>query len=268
LRILISLSANDTFPYDISYHHNLQGFIYRLIKQTGYANLHDRRGCKFFSFSNIIPPSRTVQSGSMRNLIVASPSQNLIKALQDKMKMLVGSTIKIGRMSFKLEDSKLFDLKLPEGFQDCNLISGTPIIVRIPRYRLPEYGINPARDYDYVYWRKEYTPTAFIKQLEENLIKKYNEYHDAEVEPTKSLFEKLRFRKQVAIPLLMRGQETTIIGTLWEFQFSLLNNVKRQILQFGLDAGFGEMNSLGFGFINLHNNRKEVISSMNNGMVS
>jgi CRISPR-associated endoribonuclease Cas6 len=188
--------------------------------------------------------------------------------MQHKVDSIKGTVIKIGEMTFKLKSSKIFDMKIPEGFQDCKLIAGTPIIVRIPRYRLPEYGITPRRDYDYVYWRKEYTPTAFIKQLEENLIKKYNEYHDAEVEPTTQLFETLRFRKQVATPLLMRGQETTIIGTLWEFQFTSLINVKNQILQFGLDAGFGEMNSLGFGFMNLHDNRKEVTSSMNNSMVS
>jgi len=102
-----------------------------------------------------------------------------------------------------------------------------------------------------VYWRTEHTPTTFIKQLEENLWKKYCEYFSAKEQPELLLFEKLKFRKQVAVPLRMRGQETTLIGTLWDFHFGPTDDMKRRILQFGLDAGFGEMNSLGFGFMNV-----------------
>jgi len=233
------------------YHHNLQGFIYRLIKFSGYDGLHDRRGCKFFSFSNLIPPSRTVQPGSLKNLVIASPDSDFVRAVQSEAKKVEGTVIKIGAMNFRLLDSRLLDARLPEDFEECRLIAGTPIVVRIPRYRLPEYGIKPARDYEYVYWRKDYTPTAFVKQLEENLIKKYKEYCDMEAGTTMPLFEKLRFKKQVAIPLEMKGQEATIIGTLWDFHFNPLNGLKRDILQFGLDAGIGEMNSLGFGFMNL-----------------
>jgi len=40
-------------------------------------------------------------------------------------------------------------------------------------------------------------------------------------------------------------------GSLWRFIFNYLSGEKRKIIQFGLDAGFGELNSLGFGFINL-----------------
>jgi M6 family metalloprotease-like protein len=36
------------------YHHNLQGFLYSLIRRAGYLDLHDRPGCKFFSFSNLM----------------------------------------------------------------------------------------------------------------------------------------------------------------------------------------------------------------------
>jgi len=239
------------FPYDMRYHHNLQGFIYRLIKRSGYDRLHDRRGCKFFSFSNLIPPSRTIQQGSLESLVIASPDSDFVRAMQSEAKKIEGTVIKIGAMNFRLLDSRLLDARLPEDFEEFRLITGTPIVARIPKYRLPEYGIEPARDYDYVYWRKDYTPTAFVKQLEENLIKKYKEYYGVEVEATMQLFEKLRFRKQVAVPLKMEARETTVIGTLWDFHFHPLNGLKRDILQFGLDAGIGEMNSLGFGFMNL-----------------
>jgi len=250
LRLLMRLRADSTFPYDHGYRHNLQGFIYRLMRQAGYDDLHDRKGCKFFSFSNVIPPTPTVGKGSIRSILVASPDEDLIRTTHGELEEMCGSDIKLGRMSFRLEGSRLFDVELPEDFHECTLIAGTPIVIRIPRYQLSEYGITPARDYEYVYWRKDYTATAFVNQLEENIAKKYREYYGEETLPV-PLLENLRFRKQVAVPLHMKGQESTVIGTIWEFSFSLVNGLKRDVLQFGLDAGFGEMNSLGFGFMNL-----------------
>ena len=113
MRLLIKLSANNTFPYNLSYHHNLQAFIYRLIKQAGYSNLHDRKGCKFFSFSNIIPPTRTIAKGSIKSVIVASPNKDLIKTIQSKLEELRGSSVKLGGMNFRLEGSRLLDVRIP-----------------------------------------------------------------------------------------------------------------------------------------------------------
>jgi CRISPR-associated endoribonuclease Cas6 len=154
-------------------------------------------------------------------------------------------------MIFTLTGIDIFHVELPyDDFTAFTLISGTPIVVRIPRYGYEQYGIEPKRNYEYAYWRKEYTPSALVRQLEDNLGKKYAEYSSRHL-PFEQMFEKLRFKKQVAVPLLMKGRESTVIGTLWEFHFQALNREKREILQFGLDAGFGEMNSLGFGFMNL-----------------
>jgi len=174
----------------------------------------------------------------------------MIASLRDEAKRMDKGEIKIGGMAFRLEKSKTVETGIPEGFGEFTLDSGTPIVVRIPRYRLKEYGITPSRDYDYVYWRKEHTPTPFIKQLEENLIKKYGEYSGRETDES-PIFEKVRFLKQVAVPLHMNQRETTVIGALWEFLLRALDDRKRDMLQFALDAGFGEMNSLGFGFMNL-----------------
>jgi CRISPR-associated endoribonuclease Cas6 len=153
-------------------------------------------------------------------------------------------------MTFTVKGVKPFDLVLAEdGFSEVTLTSGTPIIVRIPRYRYEEYGIEPKKNYEYAYWRTEYTPTVFLKQLEENLTKKYGEYTGEQVKAD-AIFERLKFRKQVAFPIRIGGNESPIIGSLWEFHFITLGSQKRDMLQFALDAGFGEMNSLGFGFMN------------------
>jgi CRISPR-associated endoribonuclease Cas6 len=251
LRVLVRLVASSSFPYDLGYHHNLQAFIYTLTRGTEYSGLHDQDGCRFFSFSNLIPPSPIVKKGSERSLIIASPDNHFIETLSKRLYQLSGREVRIGSMTFTVKGVRLFDLALPEDdFREFTLTSGTPIIVRIPRYRYEEYGIEPKKNYEYAYWRKEYTPTAFLKQVEENLTKKYGEYAGKQPEPN-PIFDRLRFKKEVAIPIQMKGKESTVIGTLWEFHLQASNGQIRDILQLGLDAGFGEMNSLGFGFMNI-----------------
>ena len=47
----------------------------------------------------------------------------------------------------------------------------------------------------------------------------------------------------------MKNTEHIVIGTVWEFQFQDLKDT--EIIQFALDSGLGERNSMGFGFMNL-----------------
>jgi len=252
LRVLVRLRAQDTFPYELGYHHDFQGFIYGLLRGTSYESLHDKVRYKFFCFSNLVPPTRTISRDSLRTLVVSSPDDTFIRTIQERLVAHQGLPIKLGGMTFKVERAEHRRVMLPSSaLEEIVLTSGTPIVVRIPPYRWKEYGIRPRKGYRFVYWRSEHTPTAFIRQLEENLVKKYSQYFSAEEQPGLSLFERLKFRKQVAVPLKMRGEESTIIGTLWDFRFGPMDDIKRRILQFGLDAGFGEMNSLGFGFMNI-----------------
>jgi len=250
VRLLIRLRACKTFPYDLTYHRNIQGLIYNLIRDSTYASLHDKQGCKYFSFSNILPPTRIIHEGSRKSLLVASPDKAFITAIMNKLRDIIGQTMRIGEMIFALEGFEPLQPSVREDWNECMISAGTPIVVRVPRRRCKEYMITPARDYPYVYWRKEFNSVAFVKQLEENLYKKYFQYLGLKKEPL-SILERYRFKKQVAVPLQIKGGGTTVIGTLWDFQFSRLDKERRDVLQFGLDAGFGEMNSLGFGFMNL-----------------
>ena len=68
MRLLLKLRALKNQAYDLKYHHKLQGFIYSLLDGTPYVKLHDRRGYKFFCFSNIFPPE-DVRAGVTRSLL-------------------------------------------------------------------------------------------------------------------------------------------------------------------------------------------------------
>jgi CRISPR-associated endoribonuclease Cas6 len=65
-----------------------------------------------------------------------------------------------------------------------------------------------------------------------------------------------KFKKQTSIRLSINKFEQIIVGSIWEFIFNRINNNNnKDIIQFALDSGLGERNSLGFGFMNLMTKR-------------
>lgn len=249
MRILLKLEAIKNCEYDLKYFHKLQGFIYSLIKETEHNKLHDKKGYKFFCFSNVFPVG-DIKAHEIKNLLISSPDKVLIKLLEEKLKELMENKkpINIGEMRFLIEDVSAFNVRLKK---NCKLISATPIIIRIPEKNYEKYEIpKEHRKKRFVYWRPTYDFTAFVKQLEANLFKKYNEFYKTKIEEF-PIFEQFKFKKSVVNHVIIDGREVKFVGSLWEFYFSYLNNKQKKILEFGIDCGFGERNSLGFGFINV-----------------
>jgi len=244
MRLLVSFQALGDWAYGLRYHHKLQGFLYGLLEGTIYSGLHDRRGYKFFCFSNLFPPE-DAREGETRRLLISSPNVNFIQVLEDRLGKV--DVAHIGDGSFRVVEVKRLE---PQVWERCALVSGTPIVMRIPKERYGEYGIVPEKPYPYVYWRKQYSFAAFVKQLEDNLRKKYKEYHEGEP-TTDPIFEQFVFKKQVCNHVILDGREVKVFGSNWEFTFNYLSNKQQKIIQFGLDCGFGELNSMGFGFMNM-----------------
>jgi CRISPR-associated endoribonuclease Cas6 len=248
MRLLVEFRALSDCVYDLSYHHKLQGFLYGLLKDSAFHDLHNRRGYKFFSFSNIFP-SVDMQRGDVRRFLIASPDSGLIREFRNRLEDLCRKwgRINVGEMSFRVERVSVVK---PRIGRTCILVTGTPVVVRIPKANYARYGIDPPKDYAYVYWRKQYPFDAFVRQVEDNLFKKYNKFYGVSVKSF-PLFEQFVFEKQVCNHIVVKGREVKVFGSLWRFIFNYLSEEGQKILQFGLDAGFGELNSLGFGFINM-----------------
>ena len=82
MRLLVEFRALRDCVYDLKYHHKLQGFLYSLLKGSDYENLHNRRGCKFFSFSNIFPP-KDMYRGDVRHLLISSSDADLVSVFRE-----------------------------------------------------------------------------------------------------------------------------------------------------------------------------------------
>jgi len=248
VRLLIKLAAASSFSYDNSYYHKMQGFIYNIIRDTRYGVLHNKKTYKYFCFSNIFPIGDFHQ-GDKRNLLISSPDRVFLKIIEEKLLSFSESKtpIKIGEMIFYVEDVTPLEIKIKD---NLNLITATPIIVRIPESKYEEYKIPIRfRKKRYAYWRPEHQVYPFIKQLEDNLVKKYKQFYKKDIN-IDGLLEDLKFIKSVSNKVVIDGIERIFIGSIWKFSFGFLNSKKKKLLKFGLDCGFGERNSLGFGFVN------------------
>ncbi len=145
--------------------------------------------------------------------------------------------------------------KLPDS--NISLITGTPITIRIPASKYKEFGYESVYE-NFTYWRNEQPIDVFITQLKQNLLKKYAQYNTQSKEAYHNLidiykgvkmFDTLKFKKQIATKIYANSIEQIVIGSMWEIEFN--NHINKDLIRFALDAGLGERNSLGFGFMNI-----------------
>jgi len=248
MRLLLRLqSKNDQKDVSLEYH-KLQGFVYNLLMESGFPLIHDKKGYKPFSFSNIFPFG-DMKTGDIRFFILASPGNSIIENVEEFLQKRDKKPVHIGDCAFNLESWKIIKNILPKG--TVRISTATPILLRIPEHNYDRYEI-PAeeRRVRYVYWRPQISFEAFIKQLTENLIKKYNHFYGTALEIF-PLFQEFLFKKTVHTRYIIEGRSYGAAGSMWEFSWSHMDNVQRRIIEFGIDAGFGERNSMGFGFVNI-----------------
>jgi CRISPR-associated endoribonuclease Cas6 len=246
----------------MQYHRHLQGFIYNLLRGSVFDQIHNKEGHKFFCFSNIFPANDLLEN-DRRTLIVSSPDAEFIKYLYEMLQQSGRvKEVKVGIMKFKIDSLHKLTLALPDT-TPFSLITGTPIILRIPSEKYEPFDSETMKKYDYIYWRSDHPIDLFIAQVESNLLKKYAEYSSrntgnsisnggyslSEAGSSFSFFQRFRFKKQISTRVSIKGFDQVVIGTVWEFRFNA--DIDKDLIQFALDAGLGERNSLGFGFMNL-----------------
>lgn len=251
----MTLRAKNDFAYTALQPHKMQGALYHLLRGTPYGDLHDRPGYKFFCFSNLFAPNRegkkrvwqpVVRAGEERRWLVSSPLPGFVNLLREGFEKMrrEGEALHIGDAALAIEETKTFSLRLSE---PCTLITATPIVVRVPQYAYAGYGVKSALPY--LYWRAGMDPKAFVKQLRDNLAKK----HGAIFGSGKAygpLFQTIDIKKSVVTEITIDGRTVPVAGTVCSFYFENLAKKEKELLAFGVEAGFGERNTLGYGFMN------------------
>jgi CRISPR-associated endoribonuclease Cas6 len=262
MRLLLRLNPETDSTYDNDYHYHLQSAIYSMIRDCGLEQLHEKRGYKFFCFSNIFPYRAKFEKGVEENLLISTPDPQLSKNLLLVLRSMIGKrNLRMGRSEFEIVTVE-GPLEIHLGsYNIVKLRSSTPIIVRIPSARYEDYGVKTVRPY--VFWRESIPLEAFVKQLRDNMEKKISQYRSIEREiackehaenaPMSVTLPNVlsyRYLKTVSKPITIKGESQQVIGSLWEFEFAPQTQIEAENLEFAIDSGFGERNSLGFGFMN------------------
>lgn len=242
MRTLVTLTARNDHTYFNKYNHKLQGRLYNDLKQAGYENIHRDEGPKCFSYSNIFPP-RDAEEGDTRRFIFASIDEELVTEVAYG--LCSEPEVNIGPMAYKAEEAITLN---PSVKERGTLTTGTPIILRMDAEDARQEGIDP-EDYDRIYWRKEHGMDLFFDRLYSNLQSKYRAVYDDEP-PDPPYFSGYSLDRSVAKPVSFADGDVEFIGGEWTFEYELQGQDHRRILNLALDVGLGELNGLGFGFMN------------------
>ena len=252
MRLLIRLRARADAAYDNTYHHKLRGRIWQALEDTEYDAIHDENQPKPFTYSNPFPPGE-MSEGDERTLLVASPDEQLLtrvaRDLQDN------PELNIGEMPFRVTDISALSPDVGEPGTSGTVETGTGVLVRIPPWQFAEYGIDGEHN-EAEFWRPEHTVEPFRTQIEANLDRKHEQfgpdYLPGPSEVEGKLFDGYELIKTFAIPVTpTRDVEETWVLSKWRFDYTVRDDNHRRHLNLLLNAGIGERNSLGFGFVNL-----------------
>lgn len=232
MRLLFTFLPNSEFSYDRIDKHSIQGLIYSLLRDTEYDGYHDSKRFKFFTFSDIFPIGDFTPVEN-KNLLISSPDERLIRSIEDSLKGR--DILKLGNYDIKIQGHKSINLRLKNRF-----ISASPIVL---------YKDNK-RDL-YFSFRRDKDLNFFLERLKENAINKYNAFYSTDFNLEENIFDRLKFKKEVAVKLRKKDKEFIIIGNVWRLLEKFrISEENRKFYSFIMDCGLGEKNSLGFGFIN------------------
>lgn len=241
MRIIINFKNSKKLKYK---QNQLSALIYRIIKNAGYAHIHNlpQKYPRFFSFSQLF-----LTANNHLSIIFSSPIKNLVLRFKDFLKK--DKLLFLNKIPLTVESVKIVNYRLK---YPVIIKTETPIIIRVPKEKYELYRINLDKNYKYFYWRpiedKNIPLEPFIKQLEARIYKNYKLFTGREIKEV-PVFIKYVYKKTVDFPYFKNGRKISQPGTLWEFEIN--PEISYNLVKFILDTGLGELTSQGYGFVNV-----------------
>lgn len=256
MRLLVRLRAQASAVYDEAYHHKLRGRVWRTLEGTDFEGLHNADRPVGLCFSNVFPPGE-IEEGDQRTVLISSVDQDLLRAIAGG--LIEDREFNVGEMPFRVEEVTGISPDVGEPGTRGVLESGTGLLVRIPPWRFEEYGIDPPSD-EPEFWKPKHTVEPLRTQLENNLDQKHDDLLPEDLpgpsDVDGDLFEDIELIKTFAVPVTVtQGVERTFVLSKFRFGYRVRDDHHRRHLNLALDAGLGERNALGLGFVNVTDKR-------------
>ncbi|CEG12248.1 CRISPR-associated endoribonuclease Cas6 2 [groundwater metagenome] len=240
MRLIIKLLPKEIFAYEEISKYFIHSFIWNLLKDTEFSKFHDTKKFKFFTFSNIFPV-REFKFNEEKQIIISSPNDYFIDTIAEKLRNI--RYLKLGIHEFELKEFKKFSMELKQRWE-----TSTPIVLYENNNTNTYYSTNRNPDLNF-----------FLERLKDNALKKFNAFYNKNFGFEEPIFDRLFFKRQVAVHMKKDMANFLFLGTLWEFEINLLrmNEEKRRFYEFIMDCGLGEKNSFGFGFVNMKKEKQK-----------
>ena len=214
--------------------------IYGLLNGTEYANLHDSKEYKPFCFTNVFPFSKTIQAGERKSLFISSPDEKFIQTIRESLERARNqeTALKIGCMSFRVD---AWDRIALDFDSELSIKTFTPILARLQ----PSERKQPF----HFYWSEEYPQELLLRKVSDNVKKKFESFTGKKVPREAPFLQQARLlsRKLISNQITLHGYAHKTLASHWMFRFE--RPYDESLINFAVDAGFGERNSLGYGFV-------------------
>ena len=237
MRLKITFKSHPYFKIPYNSNYTLATIIYNALEDQQYATeLHDDRGFKYFTFSQVQIPKFQIESDGLISkdgrfhVLVSSASEEFIKNLwhglfKDPYVDFHGAQIEVEKADI---------LEKPVFKDSIQFRTLSPIVIRT---------IKNGKT-----WDLPAGAPQFWEQLKDNLLKKYKQFHgnyDGNENITVNLNDKTVKQKRVII----KKGDLEIYHRAYQMRFGI--SADPRLLEFAYDVGLGEKTGMGFGMINI-----------------
>lgn len=268
MRFRLSLAVKRGSVLPINYHYPFSSWIYKCINQadssfafflheSGYIGSKQGKPFKFFTFSDLNVPQREIYEDRLIiksdevyldiSFLVEQAAEKFITGVFQQQHAGIGD--KKSQVDFEVQSIEARPVPMKE---EMILKTASPIVVSAPELSGSKMTANFLSPED----------EGYKKYFLQNLIRKYESYasytgNSVSTEWEQTLdWELLPGRVKSRLETIKSGtpSETKVRG--FDYQFRI--QAPSPLMRIGLLAGFGEKNSLGFGFGEVLNDYNQI----------
>ncbi|MDP2765977.1 MAG: CRISPR-associated endoribonuclease Cas6 [Candidatus Methanoperedens sp.] len=247
MRGKITIYNRSKVQIDYNYQYGIASMLYLKLAESDVklANeMHSHQGFKFYTFSNLTledkKQCRTGLDFDRAHFFLSSPDERFIRSFAEGLLMNPGFYLEgvQGRVNFTIERIEI--LPAPEFGEECTFKTISPIYVKTQRNvegKLKEFDLYPSEP-------------KFYENLHKNLIERYSEFYGSP--PEKEHFEVVEVSH--VKPRRIRIAQDYRRCSLMHLRIQ----ANPELLKFAYDAGLGEKNAMGFGYVDLMNSSQQL----------
>lgn len=247
MRLRLNLFLNNEVLIPINYNHFLTSAIYLHLSKADKkfsSKLHNLNSYKFFTFSWLQIPKKQIHGSFLKILsekifwYISSPSNDFINTLANG--IIKTGFLKIGGAQFEISQIEL----LPEVELNGKIkfVCLSPIVVTTKKEhkgKLEKYYYKPTDN-----------PKEISEKIINNLLKKYEKFYNKKPKGNLKIeFDKNYLPKsQVLVHYIKDNLDIKIPSIMCPFVIE----GEEELIKFGYECGFGELNSAGFGMVRVY----------------